>query len=450
MRTPRFSTKLDELPATLELVAAFDPIAIATSLTRASGRFALAIGSGGSLVAAEFLARCRDTLGLGPTSVATPMTVVSDHYSLKDAQVWLFSAGANNPDAIAAARAAADRGCTDLNLITRNGDGQAAAEVRRIGGFVHVLPVADVKDGYLATHSLLSMVVGLLLASTAASREPVGSTEPLEAIAARLTSSSDRARRERLAEAWRSLRSTDTLIVSSDPLLKPVASLLDTSLWEASLCPVQTTDFRNLAHGRHAWLHHRTDQSVILALTGTDSRPAWSAIRDMLPNNLRHTSMDYGRCGRLENVLGIIDGLGVIEAIGEAVGVDPGKPGIGDFGRAIYDDRSLEKLAGELPTRVRHKRSAIAKADALPPDEPSLAAIGLERLRALAAADVGGAVFDYDGTLVATDNRFALPDNAIIKELVRLYRAGLKLGIATGRGGSVGEDLGLRRGARSA
>lgn len=441
MSTPRLSSKLDALPATLDLAAGFDPAPIATSLMRGNGSHALAIGSGGSVVAAEYFVRCRDSLGLGPTSVATPMQAVADHHSLKSTQVWLFSAGGDNPDVAAAAQAVIDRSCADLNLVTRNPDGAAAAIVRRVRGAVHIVPVADLKDGYLATHSLLAMTVGLLLASALASREPASSPSSLEQIAARLTRSRDVSERCQLREQWARFRTSDTLIIAADPLLRPVASLLDTSLWEASLCPVQTTDFRNLAHGRHAWFHHRADDTVVLALTGSTSRASWAAIDDVLPFGLRRTALDHGLCGRLENLLGLIDGLSLIEAIGETLGVDPGKPGIGDFGRAIYDDPSLEKLAHDLPPRVRHKRAAMAKADASHPEQPSLASIGRERLRTLAEADVGGAVFDYDGTIVTTDGRYDLPDQRIVDELVRLHRAGLKLGIATGRGGSVGDDL---------
>lgn len=441
MNTPRLSVKLDELPATLDLVAGFDPTSIATALMRGNAQNALAIGSGGSVVAAEYFVRCRDSLGLGPTTVVTPMQAVMDHHSLGATQVWLFSAGGDNPDVSAAAQAAVDRGCCHLNLVTRNPAGAAAALVADIGGSVHVVPVADFKDGYLATHSLLAMTVSLLSASAMVSREPLPSPSPFEMIAAKLTASRDPANRARLIAQWTGLRTTDTLIIASDPLLRPVASLLDTSFWEASLCPVQTTDFRNMAHGRHAWLHHRTDQTILLAMTGSASRSTWAAIEQVLPGDLRRASADYDNCGRLANIIGLIDGLAMIEAVGEVLNIDPGKPGIGEFGRTIYDDRSLEQTARDLPARVRHKRAAIAKADSSSLEETSLTSIGNERVRLLEEAVVGGAVFDYDGTILATENRYTVPSEAIINELVRLHRAGLKLGIATGRGGSVGEDL---------
>lgn len=441
MRTPRISSKLDGLPATLDLFAGYDASTVAKALTKGAGRHALALGSGGSVVAAEYLVRCRDTLGLGPTTVATPMQGVLDNHRLDTTEVWLFSAGGDNPDVCAAARSAVDRGVAALHLVTRNENGAAGSIVAANGGTVHTVPVADEKDGYLATHSLLAMTTALLLASGIASRQATTASDMLDRLVARLTASRLHETRDHVAQRWRGLRPTDTIVIAADPLVRPVASLIDTSLWEASLCPVQTTDFRNLAHGRHAWLHHREADTVVLALTGISSQATWSAIEAVIPAAVRREATDLGSGGRLDNLLGIIDGLSLIEAFGEVLGIDPGKPGIGDFGRTIYDDRSLEAVAAELPARVRHKRAAIAKADGALSTDASLALVGRERLEILHSANIEGLVFDYDGTIVRTDGRFDPPDRKIIDELVRLHRAGVRLGVATGRGGSAGEEL---------
>lgn len=441
MTTPVFSGKLDALPATLELFRAYDASPLASGIVQGARRHALAIGSGGSAIAAEYLVRCRDTLGLGPTTVQTPMQAVLDQHDLTDSDVWLFSAGGDNSDAAAAARAALDRKAKTLQLVTRNPGGTAAGIVGRGGGIVHVVPVADPKDGYLATHSLLSSVVALLLASDTASRDPFGTTHLLDSISAQLADMRDPATRASRIAALAHLRRTDTVVVAGDPLLRPMSVLLDTSIWEASLLHVQTTDFRNLAHGRHGWLHHRMDETIILALTGIDSRASWTAIDAVLPESLRRLALDYRSCGRSDNALAIIDGLGILEATGAILKIDPGKPGIGEFGRLIYDDRSLADLAEAMPPHVRHKRAAIARSDAHDPTDDPLHVIGRDRLAALARADIGGAVFDYDGTIVTTAGRWSVPDQEIVDELVRLHRAGLMIGIATGRGGSAGEDL---------
>lgn len=58
----------------------------------------------------------------------------------------------------------------------------------------------------------------------------------------------------------------------------------------------------------------------------------------------------------------------------------------------------------------------------------------LERLR---TANIEGIATDYDGTLCETSDRESLPDATIRRELIRLLRGGLVVGIATGRGNSV-------------
>ncbi|MBX5012219.1 HAD hydrolase family protein [Rhizobium lentis] len=441
MSTTVFGEKLDTLPATLELFRRYDASLLANGIAQGARRHVLSIGSGGSAIAAEYFARCRDTLGLGPTTVQTPMQAVLDQCDLTESDVWLFSAGADNPDATAASRAALDRKARSIHLVTRNPDGAAAGIIERGGGHIHAVPVAELKDGYLATHSLLSSVVALLLACDAASRDPRGTIKLLDALASRLTNMRDAAAKTRLTAAISHLQRADTVVVACDPLLRPTAVLFDTSIWEASLCHVQTTDFRNLAHGRHAWLHHRMDETFILALTGIDSRATWAAMETLLPQSLHRFTFDFGFCGRLDNALSLIDGMGMLEAMGDVLGIDPAKPGIGEFGRSVYDDRSLDDLANALPANVRHKRAAIAKSDSHDPTDDPLDIIGRARLEALSKTEVGGAVFDYDGTIVTTLGRWSVPDQAIVNELVRLHRAGLAIGFATGRGGSAGEDL---------
>jgi hypothetical protein len=77
-----FGDKLAGLGATL-IRASGGPIdALAKALRDSRGRTVIAVGSGGSAVAAEFLLRCRSTLGLGRSIVQTPMELVPRHVPL--------------------------------------------------------------------------------------------------------------------------------------------------------------------------------------------------------------------------------------------------------------------------------------------------------------------------------------------------------------------------------
>jgi len=439
--TPNFSAKLDGLRDTVDRLDSFDATSLAAALAEGRGRVAIAIGSGGSAVAAAFLACCRDTLGLGQTLVQTPMEVALGLHDLSACDVWLFSAGADNADAIAAARAAVQRRCQSLRLVTRGPSGAATAIVVESGGTVHAVPVATERDGYLATHSLVASVGALLLASDVVAADAVGQPVLIEALRRRIAEGREPASRSALVERFATMSPRDAILLITDPQLRPVAALLETSIWEACLAPVQLTDLRNFAHGRHTWLHHRGDETVVVALVGTETREIWGALAAAMPASIRQLTVNLADCGRLANALGIVDGFGLIEAMGQARGIDPAKPGYGDFGPTMYADDGLERLVRRMPPPVRHKRRAMARAGELIGATDPLLEISRERLEGLGATTIGGVVFDYDGTLVATAERYDPPRREIADQLIRLDAAGVRIGIATGRGGSAGQDL---------
>ncbi|HEY9552822.1 HAD hydrolase family protein [Allosphingosinicella sp.] len=437
----RFGEKIGELPQTLDLVLATDLSSLAQAIGRTTtAKSVIAVGSGGSAIAATYFARCRETLFGASTETMTPMDVVVGVGDLQDTDVWLFSAGADNPDFRAALHAARVRRAKRINLVTRRQD---AVEVLGLGGSanvaVHVIPVANEKDSFLATHSLVSSVSALLLASN------MTSTDPVESLADSFQSAAmaqlDTVSRRRAAELFSNVRTEDTLLIIADPQLAPATALIETSLWEAAICTVQQTDFRNFAHGRHSWLHHRPHHTVVLALTGHDTAELWDQYQRLLPPEIRQITMDFGNCGRFQNAVGIMRGLVWIEAMGRAVGIDPGKPGIGEFGRSLYGEASLEQLSGKLGPAVRQKRRARLERDDPACGDAGIHAADRERLERLAAASIGGIVFDYDGTIVPTDQRETAPDQELVEELKRLHLLGVRLAIATGRGGSAGEKL---------
>lgn len=435
----RFSEKLDSVGHTVALGVANDASSLAKALEEGRSRPTIAVGSGGSAIAADYFARCRETLFSVRTSVETPMQFVLGASSIADCDVWLFSASSDNADVLAAVETAIKRRARCIQLVTRNPEG-AAAKKARAAGEIHTVPVADVRDGYLATHSLVATTTALLLASDLASGEPVGRPLAMSYLAgtkARLSAEARAALQDRLSF----LTSEDTLLVLADPQVRPVATLIDTSLWESGICPVQTTDFRNFAHGRHAWIHQRSPSSIILALTGQDSRSIWHTLKNNLPNGLRILEIDLGRSGRLANALGVIDALVLLEAMGTAVDIDPGRPPVGLYAKDIYEDPALLFLSHELSPSVDHKRAAVFRHDDPSSQDLLLTEARRDWLAGLSGAVFGGLVLDYDGTIVRTADRYSPPADDLIAELERLLSEGMKVAIATGRGSSAGKDL---------
>lgn len=436
----KLSTKLDELPLTVDLCMRKSPSSLAVELLNGKERPTVAVGSGGSAVSAEYFSRCRETCGFSKTVVETPMQFTTDVSRLSDTDVWLFTAGGDNADIKAAVESAYQRGASRIFMITRNSDGQAAVRLRDLGGKVYEVPVADQKDGYLATHSLAATVTSLLLAFDALTDAPFG-----EELATRFNNSvreeTNKKTREKYRESFARLLPTDTLILLSEPQLSPVSTLIDTSVWEAALCNIQSTDFRNFSHGRHTWLHHRANSAYVVALTGRDWQPVHSSILSSIPPGIRQSVFSFGNCGRFENAVGIIRGLVLVEAMGDAVQVDPGKPGVGSFGRDIFEDSELLSTSFQMHSAARQKYAEVLRQDFTTRAWSELPGILEHRLNTLRNAKIGALVLDYDGTVVRTEARFDPPESDLVEQIFRLRDLGVKIAIASGRGGSVGEDL---------
>ena len=439
--TTRFAEKLDGLPATAALLVEADVGGISAALLAGRRRHAISVGSGGSAITAAFLARCRETLLGASPAVATPMDLVLGAAEIAEEHLWLFSAGADNGDIIAAVDAARIRRPERIDLVTRGADGAAARALDALpNAAVHTVPVAETKDGFLATHSLVAATGALLLACDLASEDPIGA-DLAPAFVAAVREAVGQAARRSAREMLASLTPNDTLVIIADPQLAAVAALIETSAWETALCAVQRTDARSLAHGRHTWLHHRESRTFMLALTGLDTRQIWAELAAGLPPGIRRASMDFGDCGRFRNAVGLVQGLVAVEAIGLAVGIDPGKPGIGDFGHALYASNALREMSARLGAAVRQKRAALLARDDPARSDTVVCGVEIQRLEAMAAQPIGGIVLDYDGTIVTNNARLDPPPRTVVDELVRLHRAGIVVAIATGRGGSAGEML---------
>jgi hypothetical protein len=134
---------------------------------------------------------------------------------------------------------------------------------------------------------------------------------------------------------------------------------------------------------------------------------------------------------------------------GDARGIDPGRPGVPPFGRAIYHLRGIESPStnGSISAADR-ARAAIARKRARESagiESQEQAAFWSRSYKAfagrLATTSFAGLVLDYDGTLCDERNRFTGLDRDVVIELVRILRAGVVVGVATGRGGSAGKAL---------
>ncbi|MGQ0593905.1 MAG: HAD hydrolase family protein [Gammaproteobacteria bacterium] len=442
-----YSTELSELPRTFAWAMGSD-ITELRQAVRTSGLYPLlAIGSGGSLTAAHALAALHRKRTSRLAAVATPLEAVAE--PLEDGvATWLISAGGRNADILGAFRTLVGREARQLCVLCGR-EGSNLMELAR--GHAHVDAIAfeppSGKDGFLATNSLLAFVTLLSRAYKEEYGEYDTDGKSLHAVESALSPGSE------LVSGWRSeierlwCRETILVLYGADSRIGAID--LESKFTEAALVNLQIADYRNFAHGRHHWLAKRGTSSAVLALVAPGDRDPLERTLRLIPRNVPTARIFLEGCNEAVSITSLLAALHITGWAGKARGIDPGRPGVPEFGRRLYN----------LPFLKRRPQMAIPRV----PDEDAVAierkaGLSLARLdqrgalaqwrtaltsfrKRLTHARFVGVVLDYDGTIVDPRDRFFPPKRPVIDELSRLVEDGVYVAIATGRGASVRRDL---------
>jgi hydroxymethylpyrimidine pyrophosphatase-like HAD family hydrolase len=302
------------------------------------------------------------------------------------------------------------------------------------------------RDGFLATNSLLGFVT--LMARGYATE--FGSSDHWAQSVACARGFVDGHSEE--VNAWQAatapLWSRPTTLVLHGPATRVGAIDLESKFTEAAIGNLQLADYRNFAHGRHHWLAKHPEASAVLALVTEGDRALADRTLALIPPNIPRASLFFPGNVTATTLTSLLAALRITGWAGIARGIDPGQPGVPEFGRKLYNlplpcgnDRADEKLSPRDAAAIARKAGVsparLAAAGELDGWRTALATF---RDR-LSEARFGGAVFDYDGTIVDTRDRFSPPPVRLASELIRIAEGGALIAIATGRGASVRRDL---------
>ena len=406
-----------------------------------------AIGSGGSLTGAHALAGLHQRYTGHLAAVATPLEAVAEPLDAAVA-TWLLSAGGGNADILAAAKALILREPRQIGVL-------CGREPSPLADLCHQHPYVDLllypppagKDGFLATNSLLGFTALLTRAYAAGFGSDADWGEVVDHLKPLLRDTAD------APEAWEAatepLWTRSTTLVLHGPSSRIGAIDLESKFTEAALGHLQIADYRNFAHGRHHWLAKRSETSAVLAFITDTDRALAERTLDLIPAGVPQARIVFNGGPSAVALASLLAALRITGWAGRTRGIDPGRPGVPEFGRKLYNLRlpRPRRIAG-LPHLTPREAAAISrKAGAAP---GSLAALGeLDRWRDALAdfltrlrdARFAGIVLDYDGTIVDTRRRSKPAEPEMVSELARLAEAGAHIGIATGRGKSVRCDL---------
>ncbi|HRP94954.1 MAG TPA: HAD family hydrolase [Rhodocyclaceae bacterium] len=428
-----YSLELDRFSRTVEWSRLQNVDRLRRYLARWIGEPVCIVGSGGSYSAAVIGSLFREAAHHSFTNAQTPLEFAATVDRLSP-RVLLLSAEGKNKDILLAAQRSidADLPTAALTLTPTNPLVELATKSQAVRAFA--FPMDWGKDGYLATNSLLATVLLLY-------RALFGDGDFDQLLAPMLHTEALQQRRQQLFDRVTPvmpLPERGVAIIHSAGA-KPFAVDLHSKLEEVALAPVQMTDLRQFAHGRHLQFAHPQPPLALFA-GGREDRELVEATQKLLSSHRCLAIELQGSTMQDIAVTGLVDAMFLTEALALAVGVDPGSPEVPAFGRAIHalDPRPLLRHQGANASAVsiaaRRKVSyRVGSGDALAHAE----AAAEQFLAGLAKAHLKGLICDFDGTLCRTEDRFEGMSTQMIDQLSTLARQGMCIGIATGRGDSL-------------
>lgn len=437
-----YETELDRLNTTYTEALNADVGQLKKAIAGASNLSIIGVGSGGSFTVASLLCNLHEAYTGRVSRPSTPLEIICNPTLSSASPVFLISAEGKNPDIVEALLRARSHSARSVHVLTNRQNSPLTQSIQKLTDIsTHVFELTQ-KDGYLATNSLLMDAV--LVARAYGELDGQNDQFPLNICDLSLNGQPILEWLNTTENFVKEVATRGNLIVTYSPLLTPIAADLESKLSEAALLHCQLADMRSFAHGRHLWLSERPSDCAILSLVEPSLEGLWSHMRTMLPSTVPSLTMSTGGGAPWDLIAGLVAQMHLVSRIARELGKDPGRPVVQQFGRDLYyadlhnfipkplesDDRGerskYEVLGARWPSKLRHgsmRRNLNAYKSELERQE----------FRAV--------VFDYDGTLCTSQRKDAPPPESILSQMVRLAEAGVIVGIASGRGGSIQEHL---------
>jgi len=437
---------MSKLFETFDWAAGLDNTALSHAVRSARFSPLRAVGSGGSLTAAHALAGLHQVFAGQLAAVATPLQVVNQRLA-PAVSSWLLTAAGRNVDVLAAAQAEIEREPKQVSVVCGS-TSSPLADLCRDHPFVDLITFDSPqgKDGFLATNSLLSFVTLISRAYVLEFASPEDWAEQAHTVRALLMAGNEGSGewRQQSSALW----SRETIVVLHGPATAIGAIDVESKFTEAALANVQIADYRNFAHGRHHWLAKRSDRSGVLAFVSDTDRSLAERTLDLIPDDVPVVRIDLPGGSVAAGLKSLIVGMWLTGWAGAALGIDPGRPGVPEFGRKLYHlnvrtARAKDDVGISIRTAAALRRkTGLTVSQLMLRKEASGWLSDLELFQSsLDDAEFGAVVLDYDGTIVDTRRRFHPPEDDVSAELIRIVESGGRIAIATGRGSSVRRDL---------
>jgi hydroxymethylpyrimidine pyrophosphatase-like HAD family hydrolase len=385
------------------------------------------VGSGGSVTAGDLVLRLHQSFARLPAVVLTPYEFIlkpGDDVSA----VLLLSAGGGNPDIVNAARHASASNHPVLGgVIGRVGSPLASqlSDCRHAQRIELDLPVINDPLGVnslVATMALLSRAYATVFGEREMDVEVLALPKRVDGDAL------DRPFFDVLAAGWSS----------------PAAHHFTSECNEAALGRALLTDYRNFAHGGYHALTQRSDRTTVVAFISPECHEVAAMTLDLLPKDVPTIVIETAKEGSEGAIELLLLTSELISRVSARAAIESKQSPVATMTRELYEidvlqhHRASTQSGDRRRDRIDHwiqRKVGGAAWGSATADERDTWRGEYEKWAALQrAVNVGGIVFDYDGTICEMDERFTRPSAAVAAALTRLVESGLSLGVASGRG----------------
>lgn len=391
------------------------------------------VGSGGSLSACHYAAQLYQLCNGVLAQAMTPLQLMfAGRDIICNSKLLFLSASGKNKDILNAIKYGVKFNETNMMSLTlrkNNPTEEMLARYPKVQRWCEDIPTE--KDGFLATNSLLAAFTLLFRSFDGQHVSNVYN----------------------LKNSYSKNYDFDLTTIQNFTILygaagEPVAWDIESKLTEAALGSALLSDYRNFGHGRHHWFAKRKENSCVVALVSPAEKDLATKTIKCLPTDVSVIYIESDLEMPDATIDMLLQAFRFVNDLGEARGIDPGRPGVPSYGRLLYNLDYYKLTNRILPNEktidvaVRRKLGAAVEGN-IPLWEYYSNACKrfVQRLNRGKYTTIA---FDYDGTLSAKNHTSRYTDSLCdeIKDALQgLLERGIEIRVATGRGKSVGSSF---------
>ena len=429
-----FKVELEKVAGTIKWAEQQDVTLLARFLFAENKQMPLVcIGSGGSLSACHYAVLLNLQRNGMLAQAMTPLQLMySGREMLRSSKLLFLSASGKNKDILNAIKYGVkynETGMMSLTLRKNNPTEKLLEQYPKVLRWCEDIP--SEKDGFLATNSLLATFT---LLNRSFGGELVGDKIDFDGTYSK--------------NYEFNLANIQNFIVLYGAAGEPVAWDIESKLTEAALGSALLSDYRNFGHGRHHWFDKRGENSCIIALVTPVERDLAYKTIGCLPKSVPAIFIETELQTTAASIDMLLKAFRFINDLGEARGIDPGKPGVPGYGRVLYNLDYFKLTNHILPVQKTLDVAVLRKLGVAGRNNTSLwehySVACQSFVRQLNRDRFTTIAFDYDGTLSAPDHKSRFTNrlsDEIRDALIPLLENGALIVVATGRGKSVGESF---------